>query len=216
MAVIVLSAAIAFLVVSHFFIGVNKTRVAVVGDSLTAQATWSIIDELNNHGYNSTVAGVNGATVADEARQLESLTLPGGSDIVVVALGTNNAFFASMTDSRHIDPDSSKRDIHDAMTRVFEGQPGQQWQPSTRCLVWVNVSDQSPLLALDKNGPILNHMIDDEAGGFRAKGRRVVVADWAGASRAQPDWFLADRVHLTPEGERAYANVIRTAVDRCF
>ena len=216
MAVVVLTAAVAFLVVSHFFVGDTKTKVAVVGDSLTAQATWPIIDDLNNHGFNTTVAGVNGATVLDQARQLESLTLPGSTDIIVVALGTNNAFFATSTDERHRDLSDSGRDIHDTLTKLFEPPAGQQWTPSTECVVWVNVSDQSPVLALDKNGPAINKFIDDEVSAARAKGHRVVVADWAGTSRSHPDWFLQDRVHLTPEGERAYAQVIRGAVDRCF
>lgn len=210
-----LFAAIAFLAVSRFVAAGPRTKVAVVGDSLVAQATWPVVDELNNRGYAATVAGVNGATIADENRQLESLTLPGSSDVVVVALGTNNAFFASVNDGRRRDLETSKNDVRDTMARVVEGQPGQSWQPSTRCLVWVNVSDQSPVFNLDKNAPALNQAIDGEAAALRAKGRNAIVADWAGTSRARGEWFLPDRVHLTPDGERAYADVIRSAVDRC-
>lgn len=215
LAVIVLFAAIAFLVVTHFVVGGPHTKVAVVGDSLVAQATWPLVDELNSRGYTATVAGVNGATITDEGRQLESLTLPGSSDVIVVALGTNNAFFASVDDDRKRDIEQSKKDVKDTLTSVLDGKPGQSWNPSTQCVVWVNVSDQSPVLNLDKNAPPLNKTIDDEAAARRAKGDLVYVADWANASRTHPEWFLQDKVHLTSDGERAYAQLIRKTVDRC-
>lgn len=215
LAALVLAAAVAFLTVSHLLTEGPKTRVGVVGDSLTAQATWPIIDQLDADGFDVTVAGENGATIADQLRQLESLTLPGGAEIVVVALGTNNAFFASATDSRRRSLDQSRTDAHDALTRLLDGQPGQSWHPSTRCVVWVNVNDHSPFMSLDRNGSAMNKVIEDEAGSFRAKGRNVVVADWAGTSRNRPEWFLQDQVHLTPAGERAYADMIRGATHRC-
>jgi lysophospholipase L1-like esterase len=215
LAIIVLFAAIAFLVVTHFVIAGPRTKVAVVGDSLTAQATWPMVDELSSRGYLATVAGVNGATITDEARQLESLTLPGGADVIVVALGTNNAFFASVNDDRKRDLEQSKRDVKDTLTRLFDGQTGLSWNPSTQCVVWVNVSDHSPMLSLDKNAPALNKAIEDEAAAARARGDRVYVADWATESRGHADWFLQDGVHLTNEGERAYAHLVRKTVDRC-
>lgn len=215
LAVAVICAALTFLVVSRFMVSRTRTRVAVVGDSLTAQSTWAIIDELTAHGYNATVAGENGATIDDQHRQLESLTLPGSTDVVVAALGTNNAFFASVTDGRHREMSTSRNDVRVATERLFEGQGGQQWKPSTRCVVWVNVNDRSPLLDLDKNAPLLNETMEETAAAQRDKGRSVVVADWAGTSREHPEWFLQDQVHLTTEGERAYAELIRRSVDRC-
>jgi lysophospholipase L1-like esterase len=188
----------------------------VVGDSLTAQATWPLVDELNGHGYTTTVAGVSGATIGDQARQLTSLTLPGSSDVVVVALGTNNAFFASVNDARHIDMDRTKRDLHDVMMKLFDGEEGSGFRPSTKCVVWVNVNDHSPLLGLDQMGPAFNQALQSEVDTWRAKGRKVVIADWAATSRNHADWFLQDGVHLTAAGERAYAQLIREHVDRCL
>ena len=215
LAVVVLFAALTFLVVSRFVTRGAETRVAVIGDSLTAQSTWPIIEALNSHGYEATVAGENSATINDRLRQIESLTLPGSAEIVVIALGTNNAFFASVDDSRRRTLSDSQRDVHEAMSRAFEGERGQTWKPSTRCLVWVNVGDQSPMMGLDKNAPALNRAIEDEASDFTKRGEPVVVADWANLSRNHPEWFIGDKVHFTPQGEQAFAQLIRQAVQRC-
>lgn len=40
------------------------------------------------------------------------------------------------------------------------------------------------------------------------------VIGWYDASNGHRDWFLGDGVHLTPEGRRAYAELIRRAVDK--
>jgi peptidoglycan/LPS O-acetylase OafA/YrhL len=46
-----------------------------------------------------------------------------------------------------------------------------------------------------------------------AAGRaNVSVVDWDAASRAHPEWFTPDRVHLQPVGARAYAALIAAAI----
>ncbi len=42
--------------------------------------------------------------------------------------------------------------------------------------------------------------------------RNVVVADWRSYSQAHTDWFVADGIHLTTDGARAYAEFIRRYV----
>ena len=39
------------------------------------------------------------------------------------------------------------------------------------------------------------------------------VIDWYSASDGHRDWFLNDGVHLTEDGRKAYADLIRAAVD---
>jgi hypothetical protein len=43
--------------------------------------------------------------------------------------------------------------------------------------------------------------------------RHVRLADWYTASAGHPEYFVADGVHLTPVGMRAYATVIQQALD---
>ena len=47
----------------------------------------------------------------------------------------------------------------------------------------------------------------------RASG--AVVADWNAYSAERPGWFLADGLHLTGAGKRAYNNLLRRAVQGC-
>jgi hypothetical protein len=41
------------------------------------------------------------------------------------------------------------------------------------------------------------------------------LADWNDASRGHSAWFLADGLHLTRLGERAYDALLRASVARC-
>lgn len=53
---------------------------------------------------------------------------------------------------------------------------------------------------------------------IRAKAKTSPVyrlAEWRNLAMANPQWFTADQVHLTPAGSRAYEAVITDAVQRC-
>ena len=41
------------------------------------------------------------------------------------------------------------------------------------------------------------------------------MADWNEVSRGRPGWFLADGLHLTRVGERAYDALLRASVALC-
>lgn len=191
-------------------------KVAVVGDSITNQSSYAITEELGRHGYVASASGVNGAGIAQMTPALASAVSPGGgADVVVAALGTNNAFFAAMDDQRHEDLDRSIADLDDAVRQVTDGPADGAYAPSARCVVWVNVNDHTPVLELPTNGARLNQAIADRLEAERARGRDVVLVDFATASRDQPAWFLPDGIHLTATGQQAYARLIRQGVDRC-
>jgi hypothetical protein len=71
---------------------------------------------------------------------------------------------------------------------------------------------------------VLAVMTPREVGGFggadaravRAAGRRypdrVVVLDWARATRSKPGWFAPDGIHLTPSGARGLGRFLRAAL----
>ena len=193
----------------------SATRVAVVGDSLTMQASWAIDERLGEDGHLVAVSGENGATIGQRYDQVISYTGLGGAEVVVVALGTNNAYYVTVDDERRIDLadtiDDLDRVVHDALL----GPPDRTWDVSTRCLVWVNVRDDTTGFTLDAQAPPLNAEIASRAAAETEAGRQMLVADWATRSRDQDDWFVADGVHLTEEGQRAYADLIAEAVASC-
>lgn len=41
------------------------------------------------------------------------------------------------------------------------------------------------------------------------------LAEWRGVALSHPEWFLADQVHLTREGSKAYERIITEAVESC-
>lgn len=43
--------------------------------------------------------------------------------------------------------------------------------------------------------------------------RRVHVVDWNWAATRHPSWLYADRTHLRPDGAKAFARIIDTAID---
>lgn len=197
-------------------VGATPRKVAVVGDSITNQSSYALTEELGRHGYGAAVNGINGAGIAQMTPALVSAVSPGGgADVVVAALGTNNAFFAAMDDQRHEDLDRSVADLDVAVRQITDGPDDHAYAPSARCVVWVNVNDHTPVLDLPTNGARLNAAIADRLEAERAKGRDVVLVDFASASRDQPGWFLPDGIHLTPTGQQAYARLIRQGVDRC-
>jgi hypothetical protein len=191
-------------------------RVAVVGDSLTNQSAWAIEAELDRHGYPSMVAGVNGADIARMTPQLISAVSPGGgAEVAVAALGTNNAFFAAIDDARHKNLAVTRRELDEAMRQALDGPADGTYASSARCLVWVNANAHTPVLDLPTNGTRFNEMLAERVATERARGRAVVLVDWAAVSRDRPEWFLPDGIHLTEVGQAAYARLIRQGVDDC-
>lgn len=57
-----------------------------------------------------------------------------------------------------------------------------------------------------------NRMIRSCAAGFSPD--RVKVVDWNWAASRNPEWLYADGIHLRPEGARAFARIMRNAINR--
>ncbi|MCX7621599.1 MAG: SGNH/GDSL hydrolase family protein [Acidimicrobiales bacterium] len=194
----------------------RRPRVAVVGDSLTMLSTWVITERLGAAGYNAAVAGVNGADIAAQHDQLLSYTGWNGAEIIVAALGTNNAYFASLDgrSDRYRSVEQSLADLERAVRDILEGPPGKTWTISVRCLVWVNVNDRTETW-LREYAPAINHRLAELAEEQTAAGHTMLIADWAAASAGHDEWFVDDHVHLTEVGQRAYAELIVATVQRC-
>ncbi|MBI2704160.1 MAG: hypothetical protein HYX32_02550 [Actinobacteria bacterium] len=192
----------------------GAARVSVIGDSLTKASVAAIRDELDAGGFVPTVVdGINGEEIIKRRDQLVQASQPGGADVAVIALGTNNVFFASVDDLRRKPMEASIRDLDQVITDVQEGVGGVR--PATRCLVWVNVNDRTDTDGLRTWAPVFNQAVADRARRENVAGRPMRVADWASFSRAQPSYFVEDGIHLTTDGQRAYARLIRETIDTC-
>jgi hypothetical protein len=71
-----------------------------------------------------------------------------------------------------------------------------------RRLVLVNVRAPRPW----------EHLANDRVAAVVARSHGVVLADWNSRSNDHPEWFVADGVHLTPQGRLAYAALVSDAV----
>ncbi len=194
---------------------VRPTRVVVLGDSLTVQASWSIDRELNAAGYDAAVSGQNGAVIADRMNEIRSYNGYSGADIAVLALGTNNAYFMSGDNTRRVTLDETKRDITKAVDEAFAPHNDSPFPNTVTCVVWVTVNDRAHLIGLDTKAPPVNQAIRDEAATRTAAGKQMLVADWTTRSQGHDDWFVADGLHLTPAGQEAYGQLIRESAQRC-
>ncbi len=192
-----------------------RTRVVVFGDSLIAQSSWPISRSLINAGYDPAVSGLNGAAIADFDPYVRSYTGYQGAAVMVIALGTNNAFYASPNAPRTIDLAASVDDLRKVAGNAIEQVPGSAFPQSVRCLVWVNLNDRATALELDQHAPTINQAIRDEAEIRNRAGRQMLVADWNSRSQGHPEWFVSDGVHLNEDGQDAYGRLIRETVQRC-
>ena len=192
-----------------------RTRVAVFGDSLTAQSSWRISRSLVDAGYDPAVSGLNGAAIADFDPHVRSYTGYQGAEVMVIALGTNNAFYASPQAPRKIDLASSIDELRKVAGDAIEPVPGTAFPLSVRCLVWVNLNDRATALELDQNAPTINQAIRDEAEMRNRAGRQMLIADWNSRSQGHPEWFVSDGVHLNEDGQDAFSGLIRETVQRC-
>jgi hypothetical protein len=195
----------------------SRPSVAVIGDSLTKASTDEIAEQLRTAGYEPVrVDGINGMEIHRRIPELIEVSDGGdGAEIVVAALGTNNAFFSTVTDLRRREMATSLIDLDRAVTLVQQGGDGAPAPRSTRCLVWVTVKDSTDRSGLRTGAPPINAAVAARVETENAEGRPMRIADWAAAATDHPEYFVADEVHLTDEGQQAYARNIRTAVESC-
>lgn len=193
----------------------RRPRVAVMGDSLTAQSSWAIDRTLGAAGFDASVVGVNAATIDDLEPEIRSYVGYSGADVMVIALGTNNAVDASPDATRHISINRTKDDLHRVAGHALESDASSAFALSVKCLVWVTINDRAPFLDLDKHAPAVNQAIRDEADRRTREGHQMLVADWTARSQGHPEWFVTDGVHLTDHGQDAYGGLIRETVQRC-
>ncbi|MEZ5206971.1 MAG: hypothetical protein R2690_08315 [Acidimicrobiales bacterium] len=178
---------------------VDRPRIAVVGDSLTHTATPELLWQLRFAGWDVvTIDGTLGAPIADRVPVVQQLVATGELDAIVFALGSNDA---------RLNVDTG-RDVGEAwrvtQSAAFTALAEAQVVP---CVVWVGVNANAPTWKLDQWGAWFNAWLR----------YYTHYADWTAASADHPEYFLADDVHLSLTGNRAYAELmVATVADACL
>jgi lysophospholipase L1-like esterase len=159
----------------------------IVGDSLLYQSSDAVTRALDERGWKHAVYGVPGAgiqggyAVVSWADRLRELVRASDPDIVVVELGTNGCQGCS---SLAAGIDEVMRPLRD-VERVY----------------WVNVREDAPV---PENPKAFNEALDD------AKDRwdNLRVVDMNDEFDGHPGWIIADHIHFSDAGERAFAAML--------
>lgn len=172
-------------------------RVAFVGDSIGHSAESQVRRALGE-GYRLTsYDSVDGSTIAEHrtavARLLRSAARP---EVLVIELGTN--------DAEHHGPRRFDRDLRAMLDLV---------SPRVAEVRWYDQKDTPTgyYRGIDRHAAMFNRILRAVASRYP----NVSVfpyADWARS--APPGSFLADRLHLTARGARAFGRITRAAVDQ--
>ena len=79
------------------------------------------------------------------------------------------------------------------------------------CVRWVEVSTSGPDDSFNRVARAINAELHRQAAQYAT----VEIVPWADAAAAHPEWMALDRIHHTPEGEAALADVILDALAAC-
>lgn len=179
----------------------NGIDVGVVGDSLTYRAETGggfstplphrLTDDLTAAGYGSSVFGLVGFHT-DVLDDLADWPAP-APDIVVVALGTNDAHNTFVPVDRYVTN----------LVTFLDRTPA-------ACTVLVTVI-QSPAWGLDVTAPAYNQALRDLA----ATRPATVVVDWTSVAAAHPEYFIEDQIHTNEAGQAAYRALMLDGVGQC-
>jgi lysophospholipase L1-like esterase len=156
------------------------TKVAIVGDSLTEGVRSRITPFAARYGFDATIDAQNGRDIEAGLSPLKKILT--GRDLVVVALGTNDA--------------RSGLSAADAAARIDEVMAQVPGKP----VLWVNIyrSDTKGTLAAAD-------LFDQQLGAAAAKYPNLTVLDWSSYIQNRPELIGADHIHLTSDGYVARA-----------
>jgi len=188
------------------YAGAQGPRIGVIGDSLVVGIEGLATAQLRDRGWNPSVSGHAGFTVANEFDTVTRL-MTTNPQVVVLALGTN--------DLKGIDNgtqtwDGFRNDVATALGLADGGS----------CVVWVGVNEYNGTfehgITLGAFGWVINWIINVELARTGRRNTTAFYADWAAASRGRMDYFSAPGdPHLTAAGNQAYTDLIIDTAGRC-
>jgi lysophospholipase L1-like esterase len=182
----------------------DGARVAVVGDSQVAIATFGghMVPAHNDRGLQVDSRGHVGRTIAQGRAEIDRVIVS-EPDVMVVAFGTNDAYFLGATSGTTADRNhaAARDQIEQVMTQI-----GQR-----PCAIWVTPRSSVTNRAHSRWAATVADDIK-----AAARRHRVRVVDWEAISAGRPEWFIADGVHFTREGSRGFADAVATEAARCM
>jgi hypothetical protein len=174
---------------------VKGTRVAVVGDSLTATGEFRITEQFKQAGWKTSVSAFLGVTTQEQMPVLAKVA-KSQRDAYVVELGTN--------DVRQL--------LHGTTTvAAEETQLGQALDLfGSDCVVWVNV-DSDPSRPGGFGGGAFNALLAKEA----TERSNLHIADLNAVLAAHFEYFRPDQIHLTDAGYVALGALMALTAQQC-
>lgn len=174
--------------------------ITVIGDSLVFGSTEELVSEAEKIGMNVTPKGYIGAYTGQGETAIRE-AVANNSDVVVVALGTNNGHFLVGKS-------------YNEQYSGLEALSKQQWElleilKNTRCVVWVGVQDDTVAVSLNTIGAQINSVLRRNTENYP----NAKFLDWASLQHKHPEYRHADNLHFTPEGELGYAQAILQAIN---
>ena len=156
------------------------TKVAIVGDSLTEGVRTRITPFAARYGFDAKIDAENGRDIEAGLSPLKKIVT--GRDLVMVALGTNDAR-TGLTGA-----DAQKR-IDEVMAQVA-GKP----------VLWVNIyrSDTKGTMAAAD-------LFDQQLTAATSRYPNLTVLDWSSYIQSRPELMGEDHIHLTSDGYVARA-----------
>jgi lysophospholipase L1-like esterase len=157
------------------------TKVAIVGDSLTEGVRTRITPFAARYGFDAKIDAENGRDIEAGLSPLKKIVT--GRDLVMVALGTNDAR-TGLTAA-----DAQKR-IDEVMAQVA-GKP----------VLWVNIyrSDTKGTMAAAD-------LFDQQLTAATSRYPNLTVLDWSSYIQSRPELMGEDHIHLTSDGYMARAD----------
>jgi hypothetical protein len=174
---------------------------AIVGDSLIAYSQSWYEHSLANPNPNLSIWAKPGASYGDEDPWIEYLNPT--PTVLYLAIGANNVNPLFGADGWTL------ADIQDHIHMIYDARRAPGVIP---CIVLVTIAPAP-------SAPTLFHQHAGRANLYlrdKAKSSSVYrLADWSVLSRNRADWFSDQLVHLTPAGDRAYFDLLKSVGATC-
>jgi len=156
------------------------TKVAIVGDSLTEGVRSRFSPFATRYGFDAKIDAQNGRDIEAGISPLKKIV--SGRDLVVVALGTNDA-------RTGLNATEANARIDEVMAQVA-GRP----------VLWVNIyrSDTKGTMAAAE-------LFDEQLTSATSEYPNLTVLDWSSYIQNRPELMGEDHIHLTSDGYMARA-----------
>ena len=174
---------------------VEPRTVTMVGDSLTVLGDHVLREHFGAVGWWVNLDAWAGRTTGTQMAAIRAAATR-DNDATVIELGTNDALAVGRGE---LSPAQAEADIVEALDLFPD-----------RCLVWV-IPDHDP----ERRGVGAGSSIDAILTAEAVRRPNLHVADMAAVLAQHPEYLVDDRVHFTPDGYEALAQLVVTTLEAC-